>query len=136
VNEPAVGNVLVNVAPGPIEPESHAPLSAVDVCVVESLFIHVTLPPTATEIGFGEYAVVVRTDAPLTMETGVPPEAGGVFDGEVDDEPQPKENDKIAPAIMSRLIMVTSLVSAYLMFKFLAVGLSACAQRVTGRIVG
>ena len=66
-------------------PEFQAPPSPVDVCVVLSLFVHVTVPPTATLIGLGENAVVVRKDEPLTIETGVPPPpAAGEGDGEGD----------------------------------------------------
>jgi len=107
---PAAENVRVNDPPGAIVPESQVPLSPVDVCGVESLFIHVTLPPVLIEIGLGEYAVVVRTDAPATIETGEPPPpliVGG-FEGDVDEEPQPNETDKIAAAIASRLSMMTS----------------------------
>jgi hypothetical protein len=56
-------------APGAIEPVAKLPLSAVELCVDVSLFIHVTVVPTATVSGFGEYAVVVRLRAPLTMVT-------------------------------------------------------------------
>lgn len=41
-------------------------------CVIVSLFIHVTVPPTATLTGFGAYAVVVNLDDPLTIDTFVP----------------------------------------------------------------
>ena len=52
-NEPAVGNVRLNVAPGAIVPEFHVPSAAVAVCDVASLFVHVTVPPTAIVTGFG-----------------------------------------------------------------------------------
>src|SRR5947209_4270020 len=55
-------------APGAIEPVANAPLSAVELCVEVSLFIHVTVVPAATVIGLGEYAVVVRVRAPATIE--------------------------------------------------------------------
>jgi hypothetical protein len=84
VNVPAVENVRVNVPPGTIDPEFHAPLSDVDVCVVLSLLAHVTVPPTATLTGFGANAVDVIVDAPDTIETGVPgPDVVGVGEGEV-----------------------------------------------------
>lgn len=51
--EPAVENVLLNVPPGAIAPEFHAPLLDVEVCAVLSLFVHVTVPPTATVTGLG-----------------------------------------------------------------------------------
>jgi hypothetical protein len=70
--EPAVANVRLNFAPGAIEPEFHEPSSPVDVCVVVSLLVHVTVPPALITTGFGAYAVVVLNSAPLTTETGVP----------------------------------------------------------------
>lgn len=74
----------MNVPPGTIDPEFHAPLSDVDVCVVLSLLAHVTVPPTATLTGFGANAVDVIVDAPDTIETGVPgPDVVGVGEGEV-----------------------------------------------------
>jgi hypothetical protein len=36
------------------------------------LLIHVIVSPTPMAIGFGAYAVFVKTDAFLTMDTGVP----------------------------------------------------------------
>ena len=83
MNVPAVENVRLNVPPGTIDPEFHAPLSDVDVCVVLSLFVHVTVPPTATLTGFGAKAVDVIVDAPNTIETGVPGPEGVVGEGEV-----------------------------------------------------
>jgi hypothetical protein len=82
---------MLNFPPGAIEPEFQVPPFAADVCVVESLLVHVTVPPTETEIGLGAYAVVVIVDAPETIETAVPdPEGvGEVIDG---DDEQPKEN--------------------------------------------
>jgi hypothetical protein len=98
VKVPAVENVLLNVAPGAIFPELKDPSSAVAVCVVESLFVQVTDPPTEIETGFGEYAVVVSVDEPFTMETGVPGVVG--FDGEDGElDPQPIANP-ISPASM------------------------------------
>ena len=62
-------------------PEFQLASLAVAVWVVLSLFIQVTLPPTPTMMGFGAYAVVVNTDAPLTMVTGVPPPPGAGVEG-------------------------------------------------------
>lgn len=53
LNVPGELNVVVNVPPGGIDPEFHAPLSELDVCDVESLFVHVTDEPTETLSGFG-----------------------------------------------------------------------------------
>ena len=77
---------MLNVAPGAIVPEFHALLFATELCATESLLVHVTVPPTATVTGFGEYAVVVSVDDPDTIDTGVPVVAGAVGDGE-DEEP-------------------------------------------------
>jgi hypothetical protein len=78
---PADENVLEKVAPGATEPEFQAPPSAVDVCATVSLFVHVTVPPTETAIGFGAKAVVVKMLAPLGIETATPPVGDGVGDG-------------------------------------------------------
>jgi hypothetical protein len=59
VNEPADAKVMLYLPPAAMTPEFQAPLFAVDVWDVLSLFVHVTLPPTATVMGFGAYAVVV-----------------------------------------------------------------------------
>jgi hypothetical protein len=69
-------NVTVAELPGVIEPVAKAWLSAVASCVVTSLFTQVIVLPTATMIGLGENAVVVRLAAPRTIETLIP-EAGG-----------------------------------------------------------
>jgi hypothetical protein len=45
------------------------PLTAVESCVDGSLFTHVTVVPIDTLSGLGEYAVVVRLLAPLTIVT-------------------------------------------------------------------
>jgi hypothetical protein len=66
---PADENVLEKVAPGAIVAEFQAPPFAVDVCATVSLFVHVTVPPTETLIGFGANAVVVKLLAPLGIET-------------------------------------------------------------------
>jgi len=86
-----VGNVRLKVAPGAIVAESNAPPFAVDVCAVLSLFIHVTVPPTDTVTGFGEYAVVVRLDEPLTIETRVPVGVGVGVDGEFEEPPHAQQ---------------------------------------------
>lgn len=70
---------------------SKAALFDVDVCVLVSLLTHVTVVPTETVNGFGEYAFVVRLLAPLTIVTVEPLGAGvgvgvGVGDGDGPDE--------------------------------------------------
>jgi hypothetical protein len=67
-NVPAVGKVWLNTAPGAIAPEFQTAPSDVDVCVIESLFVHVTVPPFAIVTGFGWYAVVSKVRAPATIE--------------------------------------------------------------------
>jgi hypothetical protein len=84
VNVPRVDIVAVNDCPGKIEFELQAPPSAVDVCVMLSLLVHVTIVPAVTVTGFGEYAVVVSVDDPATIDTVVPaPDEGD--DGEEDE---------------------------------------------------
>jgi hypothetical protein len=108
---PADENVLEKVAPGAIEPEFQAPPSAVDVCATVSLFVHVTVPPTETLIGFGAKALVVRVLAPLGIETAAPPVGDGVGDGAGDgvgdgldgeEDPQPINSASRKVAAMIR----------------------------------
>jgi hypothetical protein len=69
------------------------------VCASESLLIHVIVSPTPMAIGFGAYAVFVKTDAFLTMDTGVPvaPVPPEGVDGEYELHPMVTP---INPAIM------------------------------------
>ena len=53
--------------PAGIVPVLNAPVFDVAVCAVLSPFTQVTVVPTDTVIGLGEYAVVERVCAPLTM---------------------------------------------------------------------
>ncbi len=63
-----LANVKLNWAFGAtVAPNT--PESLVVVCVIESMFVHVTVVPAVTVSGFGEYAVVVSARAPLTIET-------------------------------------------------------------------
>jgi hypothetical protein len=106
---PAVGNVATNVPPGAIEPELHVPPSAVDVCAVESLLVHITEPPTATVIGFGEYAVVVNVDEPATIAADTLEPVVGVGDVDGEDEPHARETLNISVTRINRkLIRVIS----------------------------
>jgi hypothetical protein len=105
---PAVGNAAVNVPPGAIEPELHVAPSAVDVCAVESLLVHVNEPPTGTVIGFGEYAVVVNVDEPATMEADtVEPVGDGDVDGE--DELHATETLNISATRINRKLIRVNL---------------------------
>jgi hypothetical protein len=84
VKVPAFGNARLYFAPGAIDPEFHAPPSPVDVWAIESLFVHVTVPPGDTVTGFGAKAVVVREMEPWTIDTDGPLDAGaGDADGDV-----------------------------------------------------
>jgi hypothetical protein len=108
-NVPAFVKVLLKFAPGAIVPEFHDPSSPVDVCASASLFVHVIVSPAAIDIGFGAYAVFVKTDAFLTMDTGVPvtPDPPEGVDGEYELQPTVKA---ISPAIMpSRNVILFSI---------------------------
>jgi hypothetical protein len=101
VNDPADGKVIVNLPPGLIDPEFHD--GPVDVWAVLSLFVQVTLPPTATVTGLGENAVVVSVDAPPTIDTGVPlPPVLGVVGVDEYDDPQPAQMTSAAAASVKR----------------------------------
>jgi hypothetical protein len=89
-NDPAVMNVVLYFSPGGIEPELHTPVVDVAVCVRVSLLVHVTVPPTDTVIGFGEYALVVNVVAPMTIDACAPV-AGGVAGEAGDDEDEPPQ---------------------------------------------
>jgi len=97
----------VNVPPGLIVPEFH--VLPVEVCAVLSLLVQVTLPPTPTVTGLGANAVVVITDAPPTIETGVPlPPVDGVVGvvgvvGVEYEDPQPEQMTKSAAASARRM---------------------------------
>jgi len=91
----------VNWPPALIGPESNRPVFDVEVCVMVSLFRHVTLPPTATVTGFGEYAFVVSPAEFMTIDTVVP-DGLGVGD-EGDDEPQPNERPSVSAAKSIRI---------------------------------
>ena|SRR5260221_4921709 len=99
---------MLNFPPGAIAPEFQAPPT--DVCVMESLLVHVTLPPTETVTGFGAKAVVVIVAAPETMDTAVPePDDASVGEVMYVDDEQPTEiaSSRVASTIRRR--MVTSL---------------------------
>jgi hypothetical protein len=98
---------MLNVPPGAIVPELHAPVFDTEVCATESLFIHMTLPPTATVTGLGEYAVVVNVDEPGTIETAVPVVVGEVVDGD-DDDPHAVESVNAQMMSAIRRIMASS----------------------------
>src|SRR5215831_12640043 len=63
---------------------------------MESLFVHVTVVPTDTVTGFGEYAVVVNVLAPWTILTAAAPPVEGVVG--VEDPPPPQDATSTAAA--------------------------------------
>jgi len=70
-------------------PEFHPAASDVDVWAIESVFIHVTVVPTATSSSSGAYALLPRVKAPTGMATDAdgPPGVGagdgvGVAEGD------------------------------------------------------
>ena len=78
------------------------------------MFVHVTVPPTGTAIGFGAKAVVVKRLAPRRIETPVPAFGDGVgegtgegtddgvgegFDGEEDPQASNSDDRKIVAMI-------------------------------------
>ena len=65
-------------------PESHPTAFDVDVCEMESVFVHVTVAPTAMERSSGTKARFPSTCAPIgimTVDAGSPGVAAGVGDG-------------------------------------------------------
>jgi hypothetical protein len=85
VKVPRVDIVAVNDCPGESDGELQAPPSAVDVCAMLSLLVHVTIVPAATVSGFGEYAVVVSVDEFATIDTAVVPVPDEGDEGEEDE---------------------------------------------------
>ena len=78
MNRPADANVKLNLPPGGTLPEDHWFPSALDVCVVLSLFSQLMVVPAETVSGFAPNAVVVCVDAPLEMVTVVLPAGAAV----------------------------------------------------------
>jgi hypothetical protein len=74
----------------------------------------VTVVPIVTLSGFGAKAVVVRVDAPLTMDTGVPdvpeddPDPVEGADGESDPHADRRPMSTTAQPIRERKLMLTS----------------------------
>jgi hypothetical protein len=89
---PAVMKVWLNVAPGPMVGEKNRLFVEVTLCAMTSLLVHLTVVPTATLTESGTYAVVVREEAPIGIDTGVgvvPPGVGVGVVGEAEPPPQP-----------------------------------------------
>jgi hypothetical protein len=72
-------------------PEFQVPPSAIELCVVLSLFNQLIVVPTEMVSGLVPNAVVVNVDAPLGIVTVVLPSGAGwgVGDGDVADPPHP-----------------------------------------------
>jgi hypothetical protein len=109
-NVPADVNIMLNVPPGAIGPELHWPPSAVDVCVLVSLLVQDTVPPTATTTGLGAYAVVVSVEEPLTIDAAtVELDDDVVGDGVAGvDCPQASDEARISPTTAIRNLMATT----------------------------
>jgi hypothetical protein len=69
--------VKLNFPPAGILPESNALVSLVAVCAMLSVFVHVTIVPTDTLMGFGAYAAEPSDRAPDGIVTAEP-EGDGV----------------------------------------------------------
>jgi hypothetical protein len=88
-NVPAVWNANENCPPGATVPELHAGTSDVEVWGTESVFIHVTVVPTATFRSPGVKALFPNEEAPTGITTddegppGVGVGDGGEGDGDV-----------------------------------------------------
>jgi hypothetical protein len=72
--------------PGARLGDAHPPLIDVELCVVLSLFSQLTVAPTETVMGLGEYAVLDSIEAPFTIVTVVLPAGAGSGVGEGDEE--------------------------------------------------
>jgi len=83
---PAAWNANENRPPGATTPESHPLRSDVDVWATESVFVHVTVSPTATSSSSGENARLAKVAAPdgmVTADDGPPGVGEGDGEGEV-----------------------------------------------------
>ena len=117
---PAVWNATENLPPGATTPESQPDTSDVDVCAVASVFVHVTVEPTATSSSSGMKALLPSEAAPAGIATdndGTPGVGDGAGDGAVvgDEYPPPQaapeirinetqamQNDRISTLHMSK----------------------------------
>lgn len=91
-------------------PESKTPgVSDEEVCVIESLFVQVTVVPLVIVSGFGAYAPEPRVLAPETIDTAVPaipPDPVVGADGE--ELPHPVKNPTSTRPTLKRRIITTS----------------------------
>jgi hypothetical protein len=97
-NVPAVWNVNEKRPPGVTVPELQAFPSDVDVCVIASLFIHVTVSPTDTFTMSGAYARSPSDSAPAGIETDVEPLGVGVGTADGDEVELPHAAAKTTAA--------------------------------------
>ena len=107
MNVPALGNIRLKEPCAAIDPEFQRLVSEVEVCATLSLLVHVTVAPAGTVSGFGEYAFVVRVEAPETIETVIPePPVDGRGVGDVVGEDEPQPNDALSTrAIATKICM-------------------------------
>jgi hypothetical protein len=89
-NVPAVWNATENRPPSATVPEFHPGASDVEVWAIESLFVHMTVVPTATLRSSGVNARLPSVAAPTAIATDAdgPPGvgAGDGVDGDGDDD--------------------------------------------------
>ena len=71
-NVPVCWNAKENLPPGATIPEFQPVASDVDVWEIESVFVHVTVVPTATSRASGVKALFPRDSAPTGIETAQP----------------------------------------------------------------
>jgi hypothetical protein len=100
-NVPAVWNATENRPPGETIPEFHPVASDVEVWEMESVFVQVTVVPTATLSSSGMKALFPSDAAPTGIATDDEDTTGvvanGIDDGAVegDEEPPPQANANI-----------------------------------------
>jgi hypothetical protein len=103
---PVVGSITENCPPGATIPEFHPLPSDVEVCAIESVFIHVTVSPAETVSSSGVKALLPRTSAPAGITTddeGPADVGGGVGDGEVGDGAVDEES--LLPHPIANIVM-------------------------------
>ncbi len=120
---PADWNVWLKLAPGARLPEFQAPVSEVDVWVIESLFIHVTVMPVEIVIGFGAKALAPLLAAPDTMDTAE-------LDGEGVGEGPVGDGDEALPHPATRAVS-TAIPRSLLSISF-APSAARCRKREAG----
>jgi len=100
---PAVGNGTENCAPGATMPESQPCASDVDVCAIESEFVHVTVVPAVTSTASGLYARLPSTDAFVGIVMDDEATGAGAGDGDVDDAAEPLPHPAAKTSMVERI---------------------------------